>query len=57
MEVVASQIRKVHEKGSKIALLRDMAISFNCDPELIAVLQEFYDIEKQQINHIKEGIG
>ena len=57
MEVVASRIVKTHEKGRKIELLRDMAIAFNCDPEVIAALQEFYDIEKQQLNHIKEGIG
>ena len=57
VEVVASRIVKAHEKGRKIGLLRDMAIAFNCDPEVIAFLQEHYDIEKQQLNHIKEGIG
>ena len=57
VEVVASRIVKTHEKGRKIGLLRDMAIAFNCDPEVIAALQEFYNIEKQQLNHIKEGIG
>ena len=56
-EVVASRIVKTHEKGRKIGLLRDMAIAFNCDPEVVAFLQEHYDIEKQQLNHIKEGIG
>ena len=57
MQNVASQIRKTHEKGCKIGLLRDLAISFGCDPEVIAFLQEHYDIEKQQLNHIKEVSG
>ena len=57
VEVVASQIKKTHDKGCKIALVRDLAIQLGCDPEVIAFLQEHYDIEKQQLIHTEEGNG
>lgn len=57
MVQLASQIKKTHEKGCKIALVRDLAIQLGCDPELVADIQRHYKVQKLKLNRIKEGIG
>ena len=50
---IASQIRKTHDKGCKIGLVRDLALALDCDPEVVADLQGHYECKKEQLAKIK----
>ena len=51
------ECKLIVQKGLKIALLRDMALEFGCDPELVADLQRHYYVKKLKLNRIKEEHG
>ena len=51
------ECRLIVQKGRKIALLRDLAIEFGCDPEVVADLQGHYKMKKLKLNHIKQEHG
>ncbi len=51
------ECKLIVQKGLKIALLRDLAIEFGCDAEVVADLQGHYKVKKLKLDHIKSEHG
>jgi len=47
------ECKLIVREGRKIALLRDLALEFGCEPELVADLQRHYSVKKSKLNFIK----
>ena len=52
-KMAIQECRLIVQKGRKIALLRDLAIEFGCDVEVVADLQGHYEVKKEKLDYIK----
>ena len=56
-ERAKQECKLIVKKGLKIALLRDLALEFGCDADLVADLQRHYSVKRDKLNLIKQEHG
>jgi len=57
VEAVEKHKKVIKVKRDKIALVRDLALLLDCDPDLVADIQEHWNVQDYKLNEIIKEIA